>query len=234
MYSVYFSASTQEKNATVLPGKSEEDLMQQLVRDVVLELGQRTDQIEVFLNRPEMGLGEIIADSNQKKPMLHVALHSNAGGGSGTETWAYGAGNGGERDSNSVKFARLLQKKVVAVLDLPDRGVKDGMVMKFGEIVLVRATSVICEIFFHDNQGDVARYQERYPQVVDAVVTAVMEWFGVEDKKTGSPTVRIVAGGKVVRGCLFENRAWGPVREMAEALGFKVEWDGATKTVRIL
>jgi N-acetylmuramoyl-L-alanine amidase len=173
MPSVYLSASVQEKNATVLPGKTEESIMQEFARNIALAIQRRTDQIDIHLNRPEMTLAEVIADSNNRHPDLHLALHSNAGGGSGTETWAWPAG------TNSYAFATLLQRKVVSALGLPDRGVKDGREKKLAEVVKTNSTAVLIEVFFHDNESDMARFRERYAEVRDAIADAVIYWFGI-------------------------------------------------------
>jgi N-acetylmuramoyl-L-alanine amidase len=173
--SVYLSGSVQEKNLTVLPGKTEESIMQDFARAVALAIQRKTDQIDIYLNDPEWTLDQVIADSNSRHPDLHIALHSNAGGGTGTETWAWPAG------TNSFAFATLLQDKVVDALGLPDRGVKDGRQLKeVGNAV--KATSVLIEVFFHDNESDMARFRERYAEVRDAIAEAVIEWFGAEVK----------------------------------------------------
>lgn len=177
MHSIYLSASTQEHNQTVI-GKSEEDIMQEFARAVGLAIYRRTDKISIYCNRPEMTLSEIIADSNRIKPDLHLALHSNAsppdqkGRGSGTETWAWPQG------TNSHVFGCLLQQRVVAALGLPDRGVKDGRhLAEVGD--KVKATSVLIELFFHDNQSDMEAFRARYSEVRDAAAGAILQWFGI-------------------------------------------------------
>jgi N-acetylmuramoyl-L-alanine amidase len=173
MPSVYLSGSVQEKNQTVI-GKSEEVIMQEFARNIGLAIQRRTDQIDIHLNRPEMTLAEVIADSNNRHPDLHLALHSNAGGGNGTETWAWPPG------TNSYAFATLLQGKVVAALGLPDRGVKDGR--HLAEVGKTNSTAVLIEVFFHDNESDMARFRERYAEVRDAIAEAVIEWFGIGEQ----------------------------------------------------
>jgi N-acetylmuramoyl-L-alanine amidase len=173
MPSVYLSGSTQEHNATVLPGKSEESIMQDFARAVALAIQRKTDQIDIYLNDPEWTLDQVIADSNSKHPDLHIALHSNAGGGTGTETWAWAPG------TNSYAFAVLLQNKVVEALGLPNRGIKDGYVKGLAEVVQTNSTAVLIEVFFHDNESDIARFRERYAEVRDAIADAVIEWFGI-------------------------------------------------------
>jgi N-acetylmuramoyl-L-alanine amidase len=171
MPSVYLSGSVQEHNQTVI-GKTEESIMQEFARNIALAIQRKTDQIEIYLNQPEWTLDQVIADSNRRKPDLHVALHSNAGGGTGTETWAWPAG------TNSFAFAILLQDKVVDALGLPDRGVKDGRhLAEVGKEV--HATSVLIEVFFHDNEHDMAVFRAKYAEVRDAIADAVIYWFGI-------------------------------------------------------
>ncbi len=176
MPSVYLSGSVQEKNATVLPGKTEESIMQEFARNIALAIQRKTDQIEIYLNQPEWTLDQVIADSNRRKPDLHVALHSNAGGGTGTETWAWPAG------TNSFAFAILLQDKVVDALGLPDRGVKDGR--HLAEVKKTNSTAVLMEVFFHDNLSDMATFRANYEAVRDAARDAVIEWFGIKQEES--------------------------------------------------
>jgi N-acetylmuramoyl-L-alanine amidase len=174
VYSLYLSASTQEKNQTVI-GKSEESIMQELARNIALAIQKKTDQIQIYFNQPEWTLDQVISDSNRRKPDLHLALHSNAGGGTGTETFSWPAG------TNSYAFATLLQDKVVDILGLLDRGVKDGRhLAEVGKAV--NATSVLIEIYFHDNEADMAQFRAKYAEVRDAIADAVIEWFGIGEQ----------------------------------------------------
>jgi N-acetylmuramoyl-L-alanine amidase len=175
MYNLYLSPSTQEKNQTVF-GKSEETIMNTLADGVEWRLTTWTDQIIVHRNLPVWTLSQIIEDSNKRRPLLHLALHSNAGGGSGTETFT------DPKDPNSKEFAELIQRKIVEALELPDRGVKDGAAKNFGEIVHVKATRALVEVFFHDNPADAARYRERFEAVRDAIALGVIEWFGIGEQ----------------------------------------------------
>ena len=63
-----------------------------------------------------MTLQQVVADSNAKKPDLHFALHSNAGGGSGAECWISAKGGQAEQ------FAKRLMRRDVR----PDAGQRPG------------------------------------------------------------------------------------------------------------
>lgn len=232
MSSVYLSASCQEKNIGV-DGISEEERLQQLARNVAAFL--RPVGITVFLNKPEWSLSQIVADSNARKPDLHIALHSNAGGGSGTETWCYGI-----TDTDSAKFGRRLQAALHGILGLPDRGTRDVSTPghRWAEVIQTNATAVLTEIFFHDNQEDIQRFIERRQAVTEAIAEVICNWFGVclHPQPAPVPTVgfapvEVHVVGQVIDGLMINGRVYASVRALAEALGHAVglpdrDWDG--------
>lgn len=226
MPSVYLSASCQEKNIGV-DGVTEEDRMQALAKNVAAFL--RPAGIAVFLNKPEWSLSQIVADSNARKPDLHVALHSNAGGGSGTETWCSGL-----TDSQSAAFGRKLQAALVQTLKLSDRGIRDATRpgYRWDEVCKTKAVSVLTEIFFHDFPTDVQRFYDRQQAVTAAIASVICDWFGVRlhpqqtpAAKDGFASVEIHVLEQVIAGIMVGGRAYAPVRELAKALGKQVRWD---------
>jgi len=176
MYSVYLSGSAQEHNAGV-DGIIEEDRMQALVKDIAIIL--RAAGIIVYVNDPNWTLKQIIADSNNKVPNLHLALHSNAGGaGTGTETWCYK-----KAGTKSSIFGKALQIALVSTLGLHDRGIKDATIdNNIGEVLNTHATAVLTELFFHDNMADITRFTERRQAVVEAIANVVLQWFGIKQE----------------------------------------------------
>lgn len=238
MPSVYLSASCQEKNIGI-DGVSEEVRMQTLAKNIVEILSG--SEITIYLNRPEWPLSKVITDSNSKKPNLHIALHSNAGGGSGTETWCFGT-----EGTTSARFGRKLQTAIVGVLELTDRGLKDGSVFeaRFAEIIKTTAPSVLTEIFFHDNERDVRRYGQCQKEIAKAIARVIADHFGVRlrcdlpAKQISSMAIDtegvvIEIGGFVLSAIMFGNEVYAPVRVLAEELGHIVEWDAEKRRVLI-
>jgi hypothetical protein len=74
----YISPSTQEHNIYACGGT--EEYYANLIGDVVVSELKRHG-IEIYRNKPTMTLQEVVRDSNSKKPTIHFAIHSNAGGG---------------------------------------------------------------------------------------------------------------------------------------------------------
>jgi N-acetylmuramoyl-L-alanine amidase len=172
--SIYISPSVQKENIGV-DGVTEAERMQALGREIAQRLSPK---VTVYLNRLDWKLNEIINDSNRKKPDLHLALHSNAGGGTGVETWTYKTSG-----TRSADFGCRLQGAVIRAIGLPNRGLKDGTVpgQIIGEVLRTEATSVLIELFFHDNYGDVEAFKHNRGAIVDAIVKTVLDWFGIED-----------------------------------------------------
>ena len=86
-----------------------------------------------------------IQQSNAAKPLLHLAIHSNAGGGHGSGF--YIAGRGGK----SEPMARAMAAAMAPVTPTADDGV---IVMNHYETRETTSPAVIAEVEFHDNPTD--------------------------------------------------------------------------------
>lgn len=177
MAKVYLSPSTQEWNKGVGAYGTEEYRMNQIA-DVVEGL-LKYNGFTVVRNKPEMSLNEVVADSNKQKPDIHVAIHSNAGGGSGTEVWAYLVKG---KITNSQKLAQCLYNKVAPLTPSPDRGIKDGVAAKLAEVIKVKATSCIIEVAFHDNPSDANYVINHINDIGKAIAEGICDYFGVQMK----------------------------------------------------
>lgn len=167
MKSIYLSPSTQEGNVGAGSYGTEEQRMNEIM-DLIEN--QLRGKYILYRNRPEMSLTQVVADSNAKNPDLHFALHSNAGGGLGTECWICAKGGQAE------KFANLLYKKVAPLTPTADRGVKVSTSLY--EVNRTKAPAVILEIDFHDAPQAAQWIVDNKTAVADACVQAIMEFFG--------------------------------------------------------
>ena len=95
-----------------------------------------------------MTLSQRIQASNNTGVDCHVALHSNAGGGTGPEVWYYSTSNNGKR------LAQNILAEIEDVSGCPkSRGVKGST--DYAELKQTSAPAVIVEVAFHDNASDV-------------------------------------------------------------------------------
>ena len=170
MSRIYISPSTQETNAGVSPFGTEEAEMNKIA-DTLLPLLVKDGRFAVKRNSPAMTPYQCAYDSNAFKADIHVAIHSNAGGGEGTEVFAYGPGTGSE------KLAKALYGRVAPLSPGSDRGVKykPGFV-EVGDTV--NATACLIELGFHDNSKDAAWMVSRQDVIAWALYGGICDYFG--------------------------------------------------------
>ena len=173
--------------------------------------------------------------ANQGGADVFISVHCNSAANpaaTGTETYHHASSADGKR------LARAVQGELVSALGLPDRGVKTA-----GFYVL-RHTSmpaILVELAFICNPKEEALlaapgFQAKAAQAI-AKGIGLTYGFAAAPAKQAPPTdpntVTIKTGGKTFAGVLIGDTTYAPVRDVAEALGRKVGWDGTTKTVTI-
>lgn len=175
--SVYLSPSTQEANVGKGAYGTEETRMNQ-VTDITEKI-LKEHGVTVFRNKATMTLKELVVDSNSKKPTIHFAIHTNAGGGGrGCEVYCHRFGGEGE------KLARALYKQIEPLTPSADRGVKEGC-NHFGagkplyELAKTTAPAALIEIAFHDNIDDAAWILNNMELVGIALAKGVLSYFGI-------------------------------------------------------
>ena len=147
MYKVYLSPSTQDKSFGVGNFGVEEFRMNQIA-DVVEQSLLQSGEYAVFRNVSGMTKEEIIADSNDAKPNIHVAIHSNYGNKPGCECYV----KVGDETSNG--FGKEVYKEVLALHY--DKNIDNGLVYdkNIVEINKVNAPAILIEVGCHDNYND--------------------------------------------------------------------------------
>lgn len=179
---LYLSPSTQEHNVGAGSYGTEEAYCNHLADLMVPRLTARG--IIVYRNKPEMTLGEVVAESNRMQPDLHLAIHTNAMGGSaagkamGCEVYIH------KRGGRSEPFANLLYKKIADMTPWADRGVREGL-NHYGsgkhmyETFRTDAPAVLIEIDFHDRADSVLWLLRNAESIASAMCAAIEEWAGL-------------------------------------------------------
>lgn len=146
--SIYLSPSTQENNIGAGNYGTEERRMNELANIVESELLRH--DVTVYRNTPDMTLYDVVEDSNSKNPDLHFAIHSNAGGGKGTEVYCHRFGGIGHT------MAKNVYEELSKLTPVSDRGVHEGANF-YGEgkpmyeLAYTNAPAALAEIDFHDS-----------------------------------------------------------------------------------
>jgi N-acetylmuramoyl-L-alanine amidase len=188
---VYLSPSTQEKNVGACDFGTEEKRMNQIC-DVVEKI-LKQHKVTTYRNNPSMSIKQVVADSNKKKPGIHVALHSNAYNkiSRGCEVFCWKQGVEGE------KLAKLLYKYVAEITPSADRGIKYaynfyGVGKHIYEVANTTAPASLIEIAFHDNQEDSIWIIKNVPIIGIAIAKAILEYLGI--KYEAGILYRVMAG----------------------------------------
>lgn len=210
MRKIYLSPSTQEHNMGVTGYGSEEERMNKIVDYMERELLRYRDSIQVKRNKPDMTLAEVVDDSNVFKPDLHLALHSNAGGGTGCEVYCIKGGN-------AEKAAKIIYDVMSNLTPMPDRGIKDGSHLY--ECRKTIAPAVLIEIAFHDNPNDANWIIKNNRAIAKALVKAVLTFFGIPVKPDETEELKSNEFYRVQAGAFKE-------RENAERLANELRKKG--------
>lgn len=172
MPKVYISPSTQEMNRGVSPFGTEEAETNKIA-DVLIQLLSNDGRFQVKRNSTAMDPYQCAEDSNNFGADIHVAIHSNAGGGEGTEVFAYGAG------SNSDRLAKCLYSKVAPLSPGNDRGVKfNPKLIEVGNSV--NATSCLIELAFHDEANDARWLVNGRDSIAMALYHGICDYFSYD------------------------------------------------------
>ncbi|MGE5390916.1 MAG: N-acetylmuramoyl-L-alanine amidase family protein [Deltaproteobacteria bacterium] len=167
--SIYLSPSTQEHNIGAGKYGSEEAVMNRIADVVENELIK--NDFVVYRNKPEWDLKQVVADSNAKKPDIHLAIHSNAGGGRGCEVFAIAPGGQGE------KLARAVFDEIDALTPAVDRGIKFSS--NLYELTKTKAPAALIEVAFHDNPADAEWILQSIQPIGQAISNGILNYFGV-------------------------------------------------------
>ncbi len=173
------------------------------------------------------------AAANKAKADFYISIHANAtGGGSfnsvrGIETYHYPGSIEGRA------AAEIIHRHLLSGTKLPDRGVKSA------DFHVLRETSmpaVLVECGFMTNLDDAAllRTEAYRAECAAELAAGICEYLGVayavESDEDPLPSIsRRVAGrlnGRLIEdGYLIDGKTYIPLREIAEEIGARVDWD---------
>lgn len=177
--SVYLSPSTQKNNLGYGNYGTEADRMNQ-VGDVTEKILKKHG-LTIYRNKKTWSLTQVVADSNRLSPGIHVAIHSNAGGGRGPEIFAYAPGGEGE------KVARKIYEQIMLIAPMAGRGVKFNKDLY--ELRVTKAPAALLEIAFHDHPLDAKWIMENIGEIGQSIAYGIIRYFGLNTLKPEKSSV---------------------------------------------
>ena len=165
--SIYINPSVQTKNMYINNLGSEAENMRDIAELMYKEL-KLVSYIDIEANIAKNGLSlsQSVNQSNSRKRHIHFALHSNAGGGQGTEIYTKG--------SNKT-FATTMYESFLELGNFKRRGVKDGTHLY--EIKNVKADHVaLIEFAFHDNLKEAKFIVENKALIANQMAKSILKY----------------------------------------------------------
>jgi N-acetylmuramoyl-L-alanine amidase len=186
MINLYISGSTQEKNIGVPPYGSEEQQMQEFADALYVCIEKGKGPFKLFRNTGSMSLEETVKDSNNKGADYHLALHSNAGGGKGTECYYWY-----KTLPEGKKWAECIYNAIAPLTVSSDRGCMPDNALYPNGLYETRETiawACLVEICFHDYKPDVDDFLANKNKLVKNLALAIYKYFGFTyQENTSSP-----------------------------------------------
>ena len=165
--SIYLNPSVQTKNMYINNLGSEAENMRDIAELMYKELKLVSYiDIEANIAKNVLSLSQSVNQSNSRKRHIHFALHSNAGGGQGTEIYTIG--------SNKT-FATTMYESFLELGNFKRRGVKDGTHLY--EIKNVKADHVaLIEFAFHDNLKEAKFIVENKALIANQMAKSILKY----------------------------------------------------------
>ena len=139
---VYINPSVQHANLYINGKGNEATNMNDVAKYLKKEL-DKIEFLEVLYNLDNLSLKKSVEESNSFGADIHLALHSNAGGGRGSEIYTI----------NSNKFSKTVYDDFNALGNFNKRGIKNGKHLY--EVKNSKADHVaLMEFLFHDNMEE--------------------------------------------------------------------------------
>ena len=170
---IYLSPSAQEYNIGYGDFGSEEYRMNRIA-DLVEKM-LKNQGYTVYRNNPNEKLSQIVRESNEINPDIHVALHSNASGdgfnAQGPEIFANRPNTPGDR------LANLIYNEIMQIYPDPTKGRGVLHTSSLYEIIRTNAPAVLLEVALHDNPDDAEWIINNESQIARAIVNGINSYF---------------------------------------------------------
>lgn len=184
---IYLSPSSQFDNAYGGVNTNEAEQCRKIAAYAKAALERNGYTVKQGSNTRTFEMDERTAESNAWGADLHIPIHTNAGGGQGTEVYAYSG-------SMNDKYVKAIYDSVAAASIGKDRGIKNGDHLY--EVVNTSAVCCYIECEFHDTNGK--WISDNVKKLGEAIARGVCKADGKTFKEESEP-VKPSDSGKLYR-----------------------------------
>ena len=196
---IYLSPSNQNGNLYAYGGTNEMEQCNRIAEAAKTALERCGFTVK---KAPEgQSMSDSIHESNTWGADLHIPIHTNAGGGSGTVVFVY------SKSIGNMDIAVPVYNAVQAVTPgKTDYGVREYPAL--AELNSTNATAVYIEADFHDNKTIAKWLTENTVTVGEAIAKGVCEGYGVKyvPKKSSSPQTKAGVFYRIQVGAFSDKR----------------------------
>ena len=162
---LYINPSVQYSNLYAHSLGNEGEHMRQISIILTDMLKDHTNLI-IYANNsyPGLSLKESVSQSNSYNVDYHISLHSNAGGGKGSEGW---------HSYSSIGITSSILTKLDEILPYKTRGLKNGSNSLY-EIKNTKAKATLIEILFHDDKEQALFIVTNYYEIARAIFEGII------------------------------------------------------------
>ncbi len=173
MYKVYLSPSTKDKSFGINNFGTEEFKMNQIADAVETYLLQ-TGNFAVYRNVNGMTIDEIIKDSNDVRPDVHIVIHSSFGNKSGLNCYV----KVGDNLSNGI--GKEVNKQVLGIYH--NKNIDNGLTYDESviEIHKVNSAAIKIEIGSRENEQDVNWIISNVENIGKAIAIGIEKGFALK------------------------------------------------------
>lgn len=166
-YKIYINPSVQYSNMYASNLGNEGQHMNSISKLLVGMLNEYTNLI-VYSNNslPGKSLSESVKESNSLNVDYHLSLHSNAGGGKGSE---------GFYTKSSYGFTKSILDSLQEVLPYSTRGPKYGQDSLY-ELKRTTASASLIEILFHDDTAQALFIINNQKEIAEAIFNGIVSY----------------------------------------------------------
>ena len=164
---LYINPSVQYKNLYANDLGNEGEHMRE-ISIILTDMLVDYTNLKVYANNsyPGLSLSDSIKESNSYDVDYHIALHSNAGGGKGSEGW---------HSNSSKKLTNSILTKLDEILPYKTRGLKDGSKSLY-EIKNTKSCATLIEVLFHDDYDQAKFIILNYYSIAKAIFEGIVSY----------------------------------------------------------
>lgn len=171
---MYINPSVQYSNLYASKLGNEGEHMN-IISNILVDLLTEYTNLIIYANNsfPGQSLSKSVKESNSLDVDYHLSLHSNAGGGKGSEGW---------HTNSSKEFTKSILDSLDKILPYKTRGLKYGGTSLY-ELKNTKASASLIEILFHDDPYQAKFIVDNYYEIALAIYEGVISYFSSYIKK---------------------------------------------------